>query len=131
MNVLALSDTMTKEAAREALGFASSAPFIFIYGGSQGSARINNCILENLPELVKETQILHQTGMANFSEVEKLSQAALLGASIENRYEAVPYLTDKLRAVFDGIRPQRCVQRQYFIGARGLVSHAFFNGVII
>ena len=96
-----LENRTTKEAAREALGFASGAPLIFVWGGSQGSARINNYILENLSGLVLETQILHQTGMANFPEVEKLSQAALLGASFENRYEAVPYLTDTLRDAFD------------------------------
>ena len=96
-----LENRSTKDAAREMLGFASSAPLIFIYGGSQGSTRINNYILENLPALIKETQILHQTGAANFQEVEKLSQAALLSAPFKNRYQAVPYLTDTLRAAFD------------------------------
>jgi UDP-N-acetylglucosamine--N-acetylmuramyl-(pentapeptide) pyrophosphoryl-undecaprenol N-acetylglucosamine transferase len=96
-----LENRTTKDVARETLGFASSAPLIFIYGGSQGSTRINNYILENLPELIEETQILHQTGTANFPEVEKLSQVALLGASFKNRYQAVPYLTDNLRTAFD------------------------------
>jgi UDP-N-acetylglucosamine--N-acetylmuramyl-(pentapeptide) pyrophosphoryl-undecaprenol N-acetylglucosamine transferase len=96
-----LENRGTKDAARETLGFASSTPLIFVYGGSQGSVRINNCILENLPELIKETQILHQTGTANFPEVEKLSQAALLGAPFKNRYQALPYITDNLRTVFD------------------------------
>jgi len=96
-----LENRNTKDAAREMLGFASSTPLVFIYGGSQGSARINNYILENLTELVKETQIMHQTGVANFPEVEKISRAVLLEASFKNRYQVVPYLTDNLRTVFD------------------------------
>jgi UDP-N-acetylglucosamine--N-acetylmuramyl-(pentapeptide) pyrophosphoryl-undecaprenol N-acetylglucosamine transferase len=96
-----LENRSTKDAARETLGFASSAPLTLVYGGSQGSVRINNCILENLPELIKETQILHQTGTANFLEVEKLSKAALLNATFQNRYQPVPYLTDTLRTAFD------------------------------
>ena len=66
-----------KDVAREALGFASSAPLILVIGGSQGSVGLNNCILENLPALLEEAQILHQTGAANFPEVEKISKAAL------------------------------------------------------
>jgi UDP-N-acetylglucosamine--N-acetylmuramyl-(pentapeptide) pyrophosphoryl-undecaprenol N-acetylglucosamine transferase len=95
-----LENQSTKDAARETLGFASSAPLIFIYAGSQGSMKINNCVLENLTALIQETQILHQTGPANFPEVEKLSQAALIGATFKNRYEAMPYLTDNLRDAF-------------------------------
>lgn len=95
-----LENGITKDAARETLGFASSAPLIFVYAGSQGSVRINNCILENLSVLIQETQILHQTGTANFPEVEKLSRAALLGASFKNRYHAMAYFTDDLSAAF-------------------------------
>ena len=96
-----LENRSTKDAARETLGFASSAPLIFVYGGSQGAVSINNFILENLPELIEETQILHQTGTANFTEVEKLSKMALIGASFKNRYQAVPYLDETLRSTFD------------------------------
>ena len=95
-----LENPITKDAARETLGFASSASLTFVYGGSLGSTRINNCILENLPALLEGTQILHQTGAANFIDVEKLSRAALLGASFKNRYQAVPYCTDTLSAAF-------------------------------
>lgn len=96
-----LENRTTKDAAREALGFVPETPLVFVYGGSQGSTRINNNILENLSQIILETQVLHQTGVANISEVEKLSQAALIGASFENRYKAVPYLADTLRTAFN------------------------------
>ncbi len=85
----------TKELAKEALGFDPAKPLVLIVGGSQGADRINNFVLANLNDLVNETQILHQTGPANFSEVKRLSDAAIIGASFANRYAAVPYLDDK------------------------------------
>lgn len=96
-----LQNRTTKEAAREMIGFASSSPLIFIYGGSQGSKRINNIILENLKDLLEISQIIHQTGELNFNEVQKISNAILLETPFDNRYEVVPYLTDDLRSVFD------------------------------
>jgi UDP-N-acetylglucosamine--N-acetylmuramyl-(pentapeptide) pyrophosphoryl-undecaprenol N-acetylglucosamine transferase len=85
----------TKELAKETLGFDPAKPLLLVLGGSQGAERINNFILANLPAIVKETQILHQTGPLNFSEVKRLSDAALLDASFMNRYEAIAYLDDK------------------------------------
>jgi UDP-N-acetylglucosamine--N-acetylmuramyl-(pentapeptide) pyrophosphoryl-undecaprenol N-acetylglucosamine transferase len=96
-----LQNRTTKEAAREMIGFTSSSPLIFIYGGSQGSKRINNIILENLKDLLEISQIIHQTGELNFNEVQEISNAILLETSFHNRYEVVPYLTDDLRSVFD------------------------------
>jgi UDP-N-acetylglucosamine--N-acetylmuramyl-(pentapeptide) pyrophosphoryl-undecaprenol N-acetylglucosamine transferase len=40
-------------------------------------------------------QVLHQTGSANFAEVERLSQAALMNASYENRYLPMSWLDDQ------------------------------------
>lgn len=81
--------------AKEALGFSSSHPLILILGGSQGSLRINNFILANLPQIIAETQVLHQTGVANFLEAQKLSHAALIDqAATANRYMPINYFTD-------------------------------------
>ena len=77
----------TKELAKETLGFDPAKPLLLVLGGSQGAERINNFILANLTAILKETQVLHQTGLANFAEVKRLSDAALLEASFVNRYE--------------------------------------------
>ncbi|HVO28904.1 MAG TPA: glycosyltransferase, partial [Candidatus Paceibacterota bacterium] len=91
-----LENRTTPELAKESLGFSSSHPLLVIVGGSQGSLRINNFILEILPQIVAETQVLHQTGIANFLEAQKLSHAALIDApATANRYLPVNYLTDK------------------------------------
>jgi UDP-N-acetylglucosamine--N-acetylmuramyl-(pentapeptide) pyrophosphoryl-undecaprenol N-acetylglucosamine transferase len=85
----------TKELAKETLGFDPAKPLLLVLGGSQGSKLINNFVLANFAAVVKETQILHQTGTLNFAEVKRLSDAALLESSFANRYEAVAYLDDK------------------------------------
>lgn len=83
-------------AAKKELGFKENEPLLFVIGGSQGATRINNFILANLETILKETQVLHQTGQANFDEVEKLSRAALTNIPSADvgkyRYRAMPYL---------------------------------------
>jgi len=97
-----LAGRLASETAKEQLGFDPKEPLMLILGGSQGSERINQFILANLENLAKEAQILHQTGVANFQEAEKLSRAALLSVPVKTaavrRYRAVPYLEDDYKA---------------------------------
>ncbi|MBI4085926.1 MAG: UDP-N-acetylglucosamine--N-acetylmuramyl-(pentapeptide) pyrophosphoryl-undecaprenol N-acetylglucosamine transferase [Candidatus Liptonbacteria bacterium] len=90
-----------KEQAKEELGFASDQPLILILGGSQGAQRINELIILDLKDLMEITQILHQTGTSNFSEVRELSRTALLDVAVKtelkNRYQATPYLEDNMK----------------------------------
>jgi len=91
-------DRLTKEVAKEYLKFSQDYPLVLILGGSQGARSLNEFILTNLETLSHETQILHQTGAANYDEVEKLARAALNDFSIEEkiryRYYAVPFLDE-------------------------------------
>lgn len=84
----------TPELAKESLGFSSSHPLVLILGGSQGSLRVNNFIITNLAEIVKSAQVLHQTGVGNFLEAQKLSHAALIDQPPANRYVPMGYFTD-------------------------------------
>lgn len=96
-----LSDIPLQESAKEELGFDPKKPLTLVIGSSQGSKRINEFIIENLVELIARTQILHQTGRANFLETEKLARVALMDApltdEVKHRYQAVPYLEDNLK----------------------------------
>ncbi|MDR3581850.1 MAG: UDP-N-acetylglucosamine--N-acetylmuramyl-(pentapeptide) pyrophosphoryl-undecaprenol N-acetylglucosamine transferase [Candidatus Pacebacteria bacterium] len=94
-----LSGRITKELAKENLGFDPAKPLTLILGGSQGSTRINEFILENLGQLVPLTQVLHQTGIANIAEVQQLSHAALIDAGSDNRYQAVGYFDNNMPVV--------------------------------
>src|SRR3989344_1811438 len=96
-----LKNQMNPGDAKHALHFDAETPLLLILGGSLGSQRINEFILPLLKELLHDTQVLHQTGFANYEEVKKLSQAALLdvsaGEELRTRYQAFPYLERDMR----------------------------------
>ncbi|MBI2034054.1 MAG: UDP-N-acetylglucosamine--N-acetylmuramyl-(pentapeptide) pyrophosphoryl-undecaprenol N-acetylglucosamine transferase [Candidatus Liptonbacteria bacterium] len=87
-----LEDRVMQRDAKELLGFNSKETLTLILGGSQGSERINNFILSNLEAILKETQVLHQTGKNNYSEIERLSKAL-----DKSRYKIAPYLEKELK----------------------------------
>ena len=90
------------ELAKEALGFTAAHPLILIIGGSQGSLSINNFILTNLPAIIAMAQVLHQTGIPHFGEIEKLSRAALANQPpTANRYLPVNYFTEDYPTALD------------------------------
>ncbi len=84
--------TPIENGAAEFFGFDTSIPTIFIMGGSQGAEIINNAILDILPELVKNFQIIHQTGTANLKVMEESAAAILLESKNKNRYKPFGYL---------------------------------------
>jgi len=61
---------------------------IFIFPGSQGSARINDFVFKNLDSLLVKYQIIHHVGNANYMEYmhrfEKLPQGYFAAAYFEN-----------------------------------------------
>jgi UDP-N-acetylglucosamine--N-acetylmuramyl-(pentapeptide) pyrophosphoryl-undecaprenol N-acetylglucosamine transferase len=89
-----LENRTSKDLAKETLGFSSSNPLTVILGGSQGAVSLNEFIMKNLSAITDVTQVLHQTGTANFVDVKNLSQAALLDASFKNRYQPIAYLDE-------------------------------------
>ena len=70
----------------------SELPVIFILGGSQGAELINNTILDALPRLVKNYQIIHQTGIKNFKIVSGQAEVVLTDNKYKPRYLSIPYL---------------------------------------
>jgi UDP-N-acetylglucosamine--N-acetylmuramyl-(pentapeptide) pyrophosphoryl-undecaprenol N-acetylglucosamine transferase len=90
----------SKEDAKKALGFDPSRPLLFISGGSQGAQVLNEIIILALKDILPLTQILHQTGKANFTDTESLAHTALLDLPerdvIGTRYKPLPYLDDDL-----------------------------------
>jgi len=63
--------------ARDFLKLKINKPLLLILGGSLGSQKINNVILDCLPQLISKVQIIHQTGKNNIDEVTKLSNMIL------------------------------------------------------
>lgn len=69
-------------------------PLIVIVGGSQGSHAINMLVREILPALVRDYQVIHQTGDASeFQDFDKLSQVRrLLPIEYQKRYTPVKFI---------------------------------------
>ncbi len=97
-----VKDVPESAAAKEQLGFDPAKPLTLVLGGSQGAQRINEFVIDNLPLFLKETQILHQTGSANYKKIEYLSRAAVGQSEPEGiakkHYIPVPYLKEDMKA---------------------------------
>lgn len=61
-------------------------PAIMILCGSQGSQRINQTIVEILPELLNHYDIVHQVGQANLEEMKKITTEMLKDHQFKNHY---------------------------------------------
>ncbi len=79
----------TREGAAEFLELEPNVPVLLFLGGSLGAERLNNVVLEALPELVNRYQVIHQTGQANFESVSQTAKVIL--EKNERRYRYKPY----------------------------------------
>ncbi len=87
-----------REGARELLGLDTNVPTLLILGGSLGSTRINEIVLDCLPDLVSFANIIHQTGKAHYDGVRSTSAVVLEGNAHAGRYHPYPYLnTESIR----------------------------------
>lgn len=82
------------EGAREYLKLNDPIPTIFILGGSQGSKRINESIMEVLPELASKYYIIHQTGKDNIDEMGNTANVVLNNSIYRHRYMPYAYLNN-------------------------------------
>ena len=67
-------EASSKKEIKDMFGITSEKPIILIFGGSQGSQRINDRILDILPQLLESYEIIHQTGTKNFKQVKAESE---------------------------------------------------------
>ncbi|OHA85752.1 MAG: hypothetical protein A2408_01635 [Candidatus Yonathbacteria bacterium RIFOXYC1_FULL_52_10] len=86
--------TPVKDGSHQFFGFDPSIPTILVVGGSQGALRINDTLLNALPNLIGRFQIIHQTGDRNLKEAEQISGLVLEKSPYKNRYKAFGTLDD-------------------------------------
>ena len=113
------------EGGAELLGLEEGIPTIFILGGSQGSQKINDTIMQIVGSLVKNYQIIHQTGKANIKDVENISKSVLRDNEHRDRYKAFGHLNDeamKMSAGAADIIVSRAGSSIFEIAAWGLPS---------
>jgi UDP-N-acetylglucosamine--N-acetylmuramyl-(pentapeptide) pyrophosphoryl-undecaprenol N-acetylglucosamine transferase len=80
--------------AHEFLQLENKVPTVLILGGSQGAARINDVIIEALPDLLNRYQVIHQTGKANLEEIKSTSGVILKDHPYAYRYHPFDYLNE-------------------------------------
>jgi UDP-N-acetylglucosamine--N-acetylmuramyl-(pentapeptide) pyrophosphoryl-undecaprenol N-acetylglucosamine transferase len=87
-----IMDPITAEPGKF-FGLEGSEPAILILGGSQGSQRINESIIDILPDLVEDYAVIHQTGKTNFKEVSETVDVVLKDNPRRSRYKPLAYLS--------------------------------------
>jgi UDP-N-acetylglucosamine--N-acetylmuramyl-(pentapeptide) pyrophosphoryl-undecaprenol N-acetylglucosamine transferase len=83
-----------KEEAQKLFNLSGLKPVILILGGSQGAQRINDKILEILPEFLKDFEIIHQAGLGNFKQVQSEAKV-VIPPELEKYYHLFPFLNEE------------------------------------
>lgn len=101
-NSLISGEILDKETAKKIFGFNPKKPVILIICGSQGAAKINDFMIETAGELIKDFQILHQTGIKNFKNVKQELDSILKNYPAEEKanYKIVPYFDKDLKDAY-------------------------------
>lgn len=83
-----------KKEAQAFFGLSGEKPVVLILGGSQGAQRINDRILEILPEILKDFELIHQTGQKNFQQVKAEAQV-VINQKLAKFYHPFPFLGEE------------------------------------
>lgn len=81
--------------AKRIFALGGDKPVILVLGGSQGARRINEVILEILPELLTDFEVIHQTGKRNFNQIKKEAQVMMTEESLKKYYHPFPFLDEE------------------------------------
>lgn len=79
----------SRKEALEYFKLEESVPVIVVLGGSQGAELVNNIVLDALSVLIKNYQIIHQTGIKKFKTVS--GQADVILAENKNKIKYLPF----------------------------------------
>jgi UDP-N-acetylglucosamine--N-acetylmuramyl-(pentapeptide) pyrophosphoryl-undecaprenol N-acetylglucosamine transferase len=89
---------LSKEEALAQFELTAERPTLFVFGGSRGAWNINKALLENLPRLLAEVQIIHISGTKTWPEI--AAYAETLPADLRQWYRPYPYLHEQMGAAF-------------------------------
>jgi UDP-N-acetylglucosamine--N-acetylmuramyl-(pentapeptide) pyrophosphoryl-undecaprenol N-acetylglucosamine transferase len=82
--------------AREAIGVLPDLPVLLVFGGSKGARSLNQAVLQALPQLLAEMQLIHISGQLDWAEIKRAG--ADLPVDLAARYHAYPYLHEEMGA---------------------------------
>jgi len=84
----------SEEKAKNFFKTSGGKPLILILGGSQGAQKINDKILEILPEILKDFELIHQCGEKNYEEV-RAEEKIMITKDLEKYYHLFPFLKEE------------------------------------
>ena len=87
----------TKESAAKTFSLKGGRPVLLILGGSQGAQRINDKILDALPQLLQDYELIHQTGPQNIEQIKKEARISAKKEALEY-YHPVGFVDEKTLA---------------------------------
>lgn len=71
-------------------------PILLVFGGSTGARSINRTLMDSLPALLENIQVLHVSGRRDWDEVQERRKS--LPEEYSSRYQAYPYLHEEMGA---------------------------------
>ncbi len=93
-------EEVDKASLKRSLGLSEEYPLIAVLGGSLGAQHINDLILDSLPQLIEETEIIHQTGTTDFERVLRESEIVfkeIIGSEERKTfYHPVPFIEETI-----------------------------------
>lgn len=84
----------SRDKAKKLFNLTFKKPVILILGGSQGAKRINDLLLEILPDLLENFEVIHQCGENNFKDLNNETKA-LIKKELITYYHLYPFLNEK------------------------------------
>jgi UDP-N-acetylglucosamine--N-acetylmuramyl-(pentapeptide) pyrophosphoryl-undecaprenol N-acetylglucosamine transferase len=84
------------EEARRVFQLISNIPTLLVFGGSKGARSINHALMNIVPDLLVDYQVIHISGHLDWSEIEAVKTR--LPSELESRYHAYPYLHEEMGA---------------------------------
>ena len=78
--------------AHEFLELDYNIPTVFIIGGSSGARIMNDAIVDALPQLLLDYNVIHQIGKQNYKETKGRADVVIYDHPFKNRYKPYAYL---------------------------------------
>lgn len=97
-----ISFPVQQAVAREYFGLSPLVPTIGVWGGSQGAHAINTLLIELLPELLPDFQVIHQTGDLSYQQTTRDAEILLADNQYKGRYVPFANLDDEHLKMFAG-----------------------------
>jgi len=81
------------EEAKQIFSLTGARPVILVIGGSQGAKKLNEIILQLMPDIFSDVEIIHQTGSKNFNQVSAEANA-VIPKNLKRFYHPYSFLSE-------------------------------------